>query len=443
MLQTISYRNIFRVAYPIILGSIAQNVIIITDTAFLGRVGEAQLGAAGNGGLLYFIMILVGMGFAVGSQIIIGRRNGEKNYTAIGKIFDNSLLFLFLISVVFFCFSLFFSDPVIQLIVTSDEVYAGVSDYIHYRSFGIFFGLFNAGINSFFVGTTNTRIITLANVVMALVNIFLDYGMIFGNFGFPEMGVKGAAVASSFSEMAASVVLLAYLLAKVDLKKYRIFRKVNIAAEPMKEILRISTPVMLQHFVALAAWLAFFSIIENMGIRELAISHIARSVYLLMILPVFGFSSAASTLTSNLIGQGQSRLVVKVIMRSIHLALLTVLFISSFIFLFPEELISVYSNNETLIREAVPVLYVITLAMYFLTVSFIAFYSVSGTGKTWISLGIEIISLLIYLAFTYFVAILWKKPLPLVWCAEFIYFFVMGTLSLLYLRYGKWKDAEV
>lgn len=443
MPQSISYKNIFRIAYPIILGSIAQNVVIITDTAFLGRVGEAQLGAAGNGGLLYFIMILVGMGFAVGSQIIIGRRNGEKNYSAIGKIFDNSILFLFLISILFFCFSLFFSDPVIQLVVTSDEVYAGVSDYIHYRSFGIFFGLFNAGINSFFVGTTNTRIITLANVVMALVNIFLDYGMIFGNFGFAEMGVKGAAMASAFSEMSASAVLLTYLLVKIDLKKYQLFRKINIAAEPMKEILRIATPVMLQHFVALAAWLAFFSIIENMGVRQLAISHIARSVYLLMILPVFGFSSAASTLTSNLIGQKQPQLVIKAIKRSVHLGLLTVLFISTFIFLFPEQLISVYSENGQLIREAVPVLYIITLAMYFLTVSFIMFFSVSGTGKTWVSLGIEIISLFIYLSFTYFVAILWKMPLPVVWCAEFIYFSAMGTLSFLYLRYGKWREAEV
>lgn len=443
MLQTISYKNIFRVAYPIILGSIAQNVVIMTDTAFLGRVGEAQLGAAGNGGLLYFIMILVGMGFAVGSQIIIGRRNGEQNYSAIGKILDNSLIFLFLISIVFFCFSLFFSEQVIRIVVTSDEVHAGVSDYIHYRSFGIFFGLFNAGINSFFVGTTNTRIITWANVVMAVVNIFLDYGLIFGNFGFPEMGVKGAAIASGFSEMAASMVLLSYLLVKIDLKKYRIFRLVNIAMEPMKEIFRIAAPVMLQHFFALAAWLVFFSIIENMGVRELAISHIARSVYLLMILPVFGFSSAASTLTSNLIGQKQPQLVIKVIVRSIHLALLTVIIISSFIFLFPEKLISVYSENTELIQAGVPVLYVITIAMYFLTISFIAFYSVSGTGKTWVSLTIEIISIIIYLVFTYFVAILWKKPLEIVWCAEFIYFLVMGTLSFLYLKYGKWKGAQV
>ncbi len=441
--ESTSYKNILSIAYPIILGSIAQNVVIITDTAFLGRVGESQLGAAGNGGLLYFIMILVGFGFSLGSQIIIGRRNGEQNFSAIGKILDNSLLFLLLVAFVFFIFSLFFSEPIIKLIVTSPEVHSGVSDYIHYRSFGIFFGLFNAGMNSFFVGVTNTRIITWSNVIMAVVNIFLDYGMIFGNFGFPQMGVKGAALASALSEMTASGVLLAYLFIKVDLIKYQIFRFVNLAIAPMKEILRIAAPVMLQHFMALAAWLVFFSIIEHMGIRQLAISHIARSVYLLMILPVFGFSSASSTLVSNLLGQKQPQLVIQVIFRSIHLALLTVLVIAPLIYLFPEKLISVYSNNSQLISEAVPVLYVITTAMFFLAISFVVFYSVSGTGNTWISLLIEIISLIVYLLFTYFVAFRWQMPLKIVWCAEFVYFIMIGSLSAFYLRFGKWRDALV
>lgn len=440
---SISYKNIFRVAYPIILGSVAQNVVIITDTAFLGRVGEAELGAAGNGGLLYFIMVLVGMGFAIGTQIIIGRRNGENNYPAIGKVLDNSLLFLFLLAAAFFCFLLFFSEPVIQVLVTSEKVHSGVSDYIRYRSFGIFFGLFNAGINAFFVGITNTRVITFSNIIMAVVNIFLDYAMIFGNFGFPEMGVKGAAMASAFSEVAATMVLLAYLFSTSAHIKYRIFSWASLGLAQLNEILRIATPVMLQHFLAFAAWLVFFSAIERMGVRELAVSHIARSVYLLMILPVIGFSSAACTLVSNLIGEKQHHNVRKVIIRSIHLALLTVLAISPFIFLFPSQLLSVYTKDAGLVRDSIPVLYIITFAMYFLAVSFVAFFSVSGTGNTWISLFIEALSIGVYLLFTYLVAVHWNYPLTVVWCAEFVYFSMLGILSFSYLKFGKWKGARL
>ena len=441
--QSITYKNILRIAYPIIIGSVAQNIVIATDTAFLGRVGEAQLGAAGNGGLLYLIMILVGMGFAIGSQIIIGRRNGEEKFSEIGKILDNTILFLFLTAAVFFCFSLFFSEKLIRSLSSSDEIFNGISDYIHYRSFGIFFGLFNAGITSFFVGTTNTRIITFSNGIMAVVNVFLAYGMIFGNFGFTAMGIKGAAMASAFSEMTASAVLLIYMLGKIDIKKYNIFRFSNLHIGPMKEILRISAPVMVQQFVAFSAWLFFFSIIEHMGVRELAISHISRSVYSLMILPVFGFSSAASTLTSNLLGQKQPQFVVKMILRTILLSVATVLIFSPVMFLFPEQLLSIYSRDAGLIHEAVPVLYIITIAMFFFAVCFVTFFSVSGTGNTRVSLTIEIISVFIYLLFTYYVAVLSKMPLPVVWCAEFIYFAVMGILSFLYLRFGHWRNVEV
>ena len=81
-----SYREIWRISYPIILGSVAQNIVNVTDTIFLGRLGVVALGAAGNAGIFYFVLMVVGLGFSVGMQIIIGRRNGENNHAAIGDL---------------------------------------------------------------------------------------------------------------------------------------------------------------------------------------------------------------------------------------------------------------------------------------------------------------------------------------------------------------------
>ena len=93
MKTDITYKRIWNVAYPIILGSIAQNLINFTDTAFLGRVGEVALGAGALGGIFYLAIIMLGLGFGTGAQIIIARRFGEKQLKQIGSVVDHSLIF--------------------------------------------------------------------------------------------------------------------------------------------------------------------------------------------------------------------------------------------------------------------------------------------------------------------------------------------------------------
>lgn len=95
----ISYRTIWKISFPIFLSLLAQNIIIVVDTAFLGRVGEIELGASAIGGLFYVCLFIVGFGFANGTQILIGRRNGEGKFKEIGSYFDHSLYFLLTIGI--------------------------------------------------------------------------------------------------------------------------------------------------------------------------------------------------------------------------------------------------------------------------------------------------------------------------------------------------------
>ena len=88
-LNTISFKNIWLVSFPIILSNVAQNIVNVTDTAFLGHVGEIELGAAGNAGIFYFVMVMLGFGFSVGCQILIGRRNGEENCQRFSRLWIN------------------------------------------------------------------------------------------------------------------------------------------------------------------------------------------------------------------------------------------------------------------------------------------------------------------------------------------------------------------
>src|SRR5205823_2600640 len=117
-----SYRDIWKMAYPVIIGSIAVTVLNITDTIFLGRVGEVELGASAIGGIFYFVMTMIGIAIGIGTQIQIARRAGEKNEKAIGEIFDHSLLIFISLSILLFSVLQFLSPPLFKTVLHSDAV---------------------------------------------------------------------------------------------------------------------------------------------------------------------------------------------------------------------------------------------------------------------------------------------------------------------------------
>ncbi len=439
----ISYKNIWKISIPIIISGVAQNVVNVTDTMFLGKLSNVALGAAGNAGIFYFILVITGMGFTTGAQIIIGRRNGEENFNQIGRIFDHCIYFITPLALLLFFFIKYWSAPLLEIITQSDNILDASTQYLNYRAFGIFFAYLNFAFIAFYVGTTKTKVLIYTTVIMMAVNVFLDYVLIFGNFGFPELGIEGAAIASVISEIAALLFFIIYTFKMVDLKKYNLFGFKAFDASILKRILNVGSPMMLQNFLSLSSWFIFFMIIEKLGEKELAISHIIRSIYMVLMIPLFGFSSATNTLVSNLIGQGNSHLVLTLIKKITILSLLSTSVMLLFNLFFAKEMIGFYTTDNNLILETIPTLNVISATMFFFSIAFILFNGVSGTGNTKASLLIEIITITIYLTATYYIAIHLKSSLPVVWCSEFIYFGLLTIMSFAYLKWGNWKNREI
>ena len=443
MNNSISYKNIWKIAFPIIISGIAQNVVNVTDTMFLGKLSNVALGAGGNAGIFYYILVITGMGFTTGSQIIIGRRNGEKNYNQIGKVVDHSLYFLLPLSLILFFFMWFLSPVLLKEVTLSSNILEASIEYLNVRSFGIFFAYINFVFIAFYVGTTKTKILMPVTIIMMLTNVFLDYSLIFGNFGFPQMGIKGAALASVISEVAALAFFIVYTLTKIDIKKYNLFNFKVFDTAIFKRILSVGSPVMLQGFLAISSWFIFFMIIEKIGEQELATSHIIRSIYMVLMIPLFGFSSANNTLVSNLIGQGNSKLVLPLIKKVVLMSLISTTLVLVFNLIFPTEMIGLYTDDNKLIEAALPTLNVISGTMFFFAIAQVLFSGVSGTGNTKTALLIEFINISIYLVAAYYIVFSLEASLPIVWCSEFIYFGLLGTMSFAYLKWGNWGKTTI
>ncbi|MDQ2177375.1 MATE family efflux transporter [Marinifilum sp. D714] len=437
------YRNIWKIAYPIILGSVAQNIIALTDTAFLGHLSEVALGAAAIATIFYFAVVMLGWGFGLGTQIVIARRYGEGNYERVGKTFDHALYFLLILAILLLGFMQIQAPPILKGIVQSDAIFQASTDYISVRAWGILFACINLLFRAFYIGIAKTKVISWSTAFMAIVNIFFDYALIFGEFGFPEMGIKGAALASVIAEACVLVFFLVYTFRKTPIKKYQLFAFPKVDRELYSRLLKVSFPMMIQNFLALSCWFVFFLLVEKMGERELAISNIIRSIYVLIMVPVWAFASAANTLVSQVLGEGEPKEVMPVIFRTIKLSFLAVLTLVGMSLISPELVISIYTEEPGLILETKPVLYVIFGAALLFPIAITLFQGVSGTGNTFHAMLIEIVVLVCYLGGVYLLIEVFQLSISGVWVSEYFYAGFLAFGSWLYLRFANWKESRI
>ena len=436
-------RTIWDIAWPIMLSLVAQNVVNVTDTAFLGRVGEIELGASAIGGLLYTTIFMVAFGFTTGVQILVARRNGEKNYLAIGRIFDNSFYFLGITSLVITSVVILFGPALLKPFMASEAVFNASSTYLVYRVPGLFFAASGLLFRSFYTGIAFTKYLSISSAIMAGVNVVLDYAMIFGHWGFPQMGIQGAAIASAISEVCALLFFIIITWHNTRLKQYVLFKWIKPDFEIIKSTLGISVFVMFQYVLSLGSWFVFFMLIEKMGERSLAVSNIIRSLYLMLMIPGWALCSVTNTLVSNVLGEGEPDHVIPIIRKILKFSLVAMAITVSVAALLPREAIAIYTNDTSLIEATVPSYYIILGATFLFMAMSILFNGVLGTANTKFALGIEVITLIFYITTAWLFAVKLHLQIEYVWTAEFVYSSSIGILSYWYLKKGNWRSKVV
>ncbi|MCI7071255.1 MATE family efflux transporter [Bacteroides pyogenes] len=436
-------KQIWNVSFPILLSLLAQNIINVTDTAFLGHVGEVALGASAMGGLFYICVFTVAFGFSTGSQIVIARRNGEERYTDVGPVMIQGSMFLLAVALFLFSFTQAFGGDIMRLLISSEPIYEGTMEFLEWRIYGFFFAAVNVMFRALYIGITRTKVLTINAAVMALINVILDYALIFGNFGLPEMGIKGAAIASVLAEAGSVCFFLMYTYATVDLKRYGLNHLRSFNWDLLKRVLSISSFTMLQYFLSMAIWFVFFVAVERLGQRELAIANIVRSIYLILLIPVHALGTTSNSLVSNTIGAGGTQYVIPLINKIGRLSFFIMLGLVTVSVLFTQPLLSIYTNEQALIAESVPSVYVICFAMLIASVAGIAFNGISGTGNTQAALLLEMITLVAYGAYILIVGIWLKAPVEICFTIEILYYTLLLITSYIYLKKAKWQHKRI
>ena len=440
---TYSYRNIWKVAYPILISLVMEQLIGLTDTAFMGRVGEVELGASAIAIIYYVVLFMIGFGFSIGAQIIIGRRNGEGNFRDTGKVFWNGLYFLLGLSGVLILLSELFSPWMMQRLVSSEAIHVAALSYVRWRLPGMVFAFVTAMYRAFYVGTTQTKTLTLNSIVMVLSNIFFNWVLIFGHFGLPALGITGAAIGSSLAEFVSMVFFIIYTRIGCDRQKYGLDKPAKFELAELKSMMPTCIWTMIQHTISLSTWLIFFLYIEHVGERALAISNIARSSSGIIWVVLQAFSSTCSTLVSNIIGEGHQDKVMSLVKRILKISYGVVSLMILLFCLFPQAVARIYTDIPDIITASVPTMFIMSTSYLLHVGAQVFFLAISGTGSTKIAFRLEMASLAVYMTYCT-VVIGWLKPdVAVCWTAEYVYGGVLLMFSWWYLRSGRWKNRSI
>jgi len=448
----LSTKSILKMTVPIMLGTFIQNIVLITDSILVYGLGEIKFDAANNAGLLYvcFFMLLRGLGD--GTQILVAKEYGLKNHKGIKEILTNSFVLQLGIGILIFLFIYVFKTSFLNFVVQSNIIRPEMSSFLDYRSIGIFFSGIQITIISFYIGIGKTKVLIYSTLLLAFTNIFLDFGLIFGRFGMPKMGLEGAALASSISEGVTALFLILHLRAN------KIYNELNLSIfkdklvlYKTKILLKLSSPLMLRGFISLSTWFVFFSLIEQMGEQELAASHVVRNLFFISFIPIFGFGSSTRTYVSYYFAKNEIKNIKTVLFRMITLSFILYFVIFHGAILYPHIMTQLYPwitdllhpafieqkavyNPETL-RQASEILKIIFGSMLLYAAVNVVYNTISALGKTLHALFIELISIVIYLSFTYLFIIKWEWSIIDIWYVEYIYFGSLGVLSIAYLYY--------
>ena len=418
-----------------------EQLINFTDSVFLGHVSQIDLGASALATMYYTAIYMLGFGFSLGVQVFIARRNGEGRYKDAGIVFYQGVIFLSLFGIFVFLLSKICSPALLRAAIASDSVYQATMQYIRWRDYSYLFAFPLLAIRAFYIGTTHTKILTANSVVIVVCNVLFNYLLIFGHFGFPRLGIGGAAIGSSFAELIGLLFMVLYMRRYTDRKLYGLHPVFDFKLS--LHLVGISSWTMVRSFFCIAPWFLFFVAIEHLGEYELAAANVVRSISMLFFVIVNSFATTGISLVSNLIGAKRMPEVMPVCRRIIRLAYITgaPLIVSAFVF--SEEIFQLFTSDGEVIETAFYP-FCVMLSTFFLSVPAYTYCNaVIGIGNTKTAFMFQMINIAIYLLYLFMLSASQSIPLAVYWTAEQLYVIVLLALSLLYLKRGRWQNKNL
>ncbi|PLX29858.1 MAG: hypothetical protein C0582_02385 [Alphaproteobacteria bacterium] len=337
---TASFRELFVISGPIILGVLTGHLMLLVDRLFLSRYAVDAMNGAAVAGNASYALLLIPLALCAISEVFVGQYNGAGAYHETGKATWQMIL-VALCSTFLFVPSAFYIAP--HFIDSSQHVYA--LPYLRIFLSGGALLCLSAALNGFFVGIGQTRISLYSSLVGNVVNIVLDPLLIFGYGPFPSMGVQGAALATLLGEIAICLFLGFHYLKPQIRHKFKTLT-MKFDAHIMKESVKIGLPSAIGHTVEVLGWTMLLYFSSQQRDVFLTVFIVGQTIFIFFVFFTEGLEKGTTAIAANLIGSKQSALIPKLIASASKLITCWLLVLFPIMVIWPEVILGVFEIDR-------------------------------------------------------------------------------------------------
>lgn len=426
---------------PIITGMISQNILNLVDTAMVGSLGNASLAAVGIGGFFTFMAQSLFMGMSSGVQSISARRWGENKFGELAKPLNGGLLFVLLAGVPFASLLFFQGGHLFSLLIKDPEVMQIGMEYVTWRMPGIVAIGFNFSFRGYWNGVGRPSLYLRAIVLMHIINIVLNYVLIFGKFGFPALGAKGSAMGTTLALFSGSTY---YFVQSLKHAKGNGFMSAFPSMVEFKRLLSIAIPSGMQIMFFSAGFTVEFWIIGMIGTAELAAANVLINIMLICILPGIALGIAAGSLVGQELGKGNRSGakqwgwdVAKVSMLGLTLLGLPMV-------VFPHAILSVFIHEPPTLELAVWPLIMIGATISIEALALVLINAQLGAGDSKrILVSTALLQWAFFLPLAFLVGPTMGFGLIGIWICHIVYRLILAIVMIVMWKNEKWADIRL
>jgi len=296
-------QRLLSIALPMVVSQASDSIMMFVDRVFLSRVGELHLAASMAGGLTMFMLSSFFVGTVGYVTAIVAQYYGAKRYELCGEATFQSIL----IALACYPVLLGLSPLVRYFFVLAGHAPRQIElGYLYFQTliFGSVFLILRYALAGFFLGVGRTTVVMLANLVGMLVNIPVNYALIFGKLGFPEMGLRGAAIGTIAGNATIFAILLLFYLRGANRDQFNTNRSLHFRPQIMGKLLRFGVPAGFEMFLSVTAFNLFVQFMHSYGTVVAAAVTITFNWDIVAFIPMLGMSHATTALVGQNIGAG-------------------------------------------------------------------------------------------------------------------------------------------
>ena len=444
MLKKQRLQRILNLATPVIAGMVSQNVLNLVDTAMVSRLpnSNAALAAVGYGGFILFLAQSIILGLSTGVQASAARRKGQGRLSETGAFLNAALLIIALVAPIL-SVALYLLIPHLYPYINNDpDVIALGVPYLQIRCAAIIFVAMNFSFRGYWNAVDLTRLYMTTLIAMHVLNIALNYVLIFGHFGAPALGVRGAAYSSAIALGFGTTIY--FWLGMRCAREYGFLKNLP-CRDDIKRLVQLSLPSGVQQMFFSAGFLALFWIVGHIGTAEVAAANVLMNVMLVAFLPGMGFGLAAATLVGQALGRNEPLDASRWAWDVVKVALVVMGLLGLPMVVAPEAVLtSIYRLKPETLEVALWPLRLIGLSMVFEAVGTVLQNALLGAGDTRRVMLTTIASQwLLFLPVAYFIGPVLGQGLTAIWALQVAYRCVQALVFAGYWHGQRWAHIKI